>query len=207
MIAPLRTTLAAMAALALSGCVSLLPEAEPAQLYRLDAAIDTDRLSGGGEAFGVVLPDADFARAAGGDRILTVNEAEVAYIAEARWIAPASVLFEEALSRAFDVNPGAARLVTRGEYRQAEDVLRIDVRRFEAVYDRGEKAAPKVVVRVRATLVSREDRSLVAERIFETESRASANRVSSIVEAFDAASAEVLTDLVDWTNRRGGAAS
>ncbi|MDX5329791.1 MAG: ABC-type transport auxiliary lipoprotein family protein, partial [Caulobacteraceae bacterium] len=92
-------------------------------------------------------------------------------------------------------------------YRQAEDVLRIDVRRFEAVYDRGEKAAPKVVVRVRATLVSREDRSLVGERIFETESRASANRVSSIVEAFDAASAEVLTDLVDWTNRRGGAAS
>lgn len=204
MIATLRVLAATAAALALSACVSLLPEAEPSQLYRLNADLQVDRLAPGGESFGVVLPEAEFAQAAGGDRILTVNGAEAAYIAGARWIAPASTLFEEALSRAFDINPGPARLVTRGEHRQADQVLRVDLRRFEAVYDRGERAAPLVVVRMRATLVNRADRTLVAEEIFEAEVRAADNRVSAIVQAFDEASGEVLTQLVDWTNRRGG---
>jgi len=204
MIAALRALSLTAAALTLSACVSLLPEAEPSQLYRLDAAIDpAATASPPAPTFGLVLPSTGFVQAASGDRILTVTGDEVAYIASARWVAPATDLFEEAVERAFDANTGPARLVTRGEMRTAESVLRLDVRRFEAVYDRGQDAAPLVVVRLRATLVNRGDRALIDEEVFEAEVRAADNRVSAIVAAFDAGTGQVLTQLVDWSNRTG----
>lgn len=204
MIATLRTLIVAAAALALSACVSLLPDAEPSQLYSFGSAMtDEAAAPGSAESFGLVLPSTGFARAASGDRILTMTGAEAAYVAAARWVAPASVLFEEAVARAFDANAGPARLVTRGEVREAASVLRLDVRQFETVYDRGQNAAPIVVVRVRATLVSRDDRSLTAEQIFQAEVRAADNRVGQIVSAYDAAVSQVLAELVDWSNRNG----
>jgi len=204
MIAALRALSLTAAALALSACVSLLPDAEPSQLYRLEAAIDpAATVAPPAPTFGLVLPSSGFVQAASGDRILTVTGDEVAYIAGARWVAPASELFEEAVERAFDANAGPARLVTRGEMRNAESVLRLDVRRFEVVYDRGQDAAPLVRVRLRATLVNRGDRALLDEEVFEAEVRASDNRVSAIIAAFDAGTAQVLTQLVDWSNRVG----
>jgi len=204
MIAALRALSLTAAALALSACVSLLPDAEPSQLYRLEAAIDpAATVAPPSPTFGLVLPSSGFVQAASGDRILTVTGDEVAYIAGARWVAPASELFEEAVERAFDANAGPARLVTRGEMRNAESVLRLDVRRFEVVYDRGQDAAPLVRVRLRATLVNRGDRALLDEEVFEAEVRASDNRVSAIIAAFDAGTAQVLTQLVDWSNRVG----
>jgi len=204
MIAALRALSLIAAALALSACVSLLPDAEPSQLYRLEGAIDPSAtIAPPAPTFGLVLPSTGFVQAASGDRILTVTGDEVAYIAGARWVAPASELFEEAVERAFDANTGPARLVTRGEMRTAESVLRLDVRRFEVVYDRGQDAAPLVVVRLRATLVNRGDRALIDEKVFQAEVRATDNRVSAIVAAFDAGTGQVLTQLVDWSNRMG----
>ncbi len=124
-------------------------------------------------------------------------------MAGARWVAPASILFEEALAQAFDRNPGPARLITRGEVRPASSLLRLDVRRFETVYDSGKATAPVVVVRVRATLTARDDRTQVAEEIFEAQVRASDNRVGQIVAAYDAAVGEVLEAVVSWSNREG----
>ncbi|MBW0149946.1 MAG: membrane integrity-associated transporter subunit PqiC [Phenylobacterium sp.] len=208
MIAPLRTLIVTAAALALSACVSLLPDAEPSQLYSFGAGTTEDAATPrSAESFGLILPSTGFARAASGDRILTMTGAEAAYVASARWVAPASVLFEEAVARAFDANTGPARLVTRGEVREAASVLRLDVRQFETVYDRGQDAAPLVVVRVRATLVSRDDRALAAEEIFQAEIRAGDNRVSQIVSAYDAAVGQVLAELVDWSNRNGAPAA
>jgi cholesterol transport system auxiliary component len=204
MIAALRALSLIAAALALSACVSLLPDAEPSQLYRLEGAIDPSAtIAPPAPTFGLVLPSTGFVQAASGDRILTVTGDEVAYIAGARWVAPASELFEEAVERAFDANTGPARLVTRGEMRTAESVLRLDVRRFEVVYDRGQDAAPLVVVRLRATMVNRGDRALIDEEVFQAEVRATDNRVSAIVAAFDAGTGQVLTQLVDWSNRMG----
>lgn len=203
MIARLRTLIITAAALALSGCVTLLPDTDPSQLYSFGARIPETQAARSAESFGLVLPSTGFARAASGDRILTMTGAEAAYVASARWVAPASVLFEEAVAQAFDANPGPARLVTRGEVREAASILRLDVRQFETVYDRGQNAAPLVVVRVRATLVARDDRALAAEEIFQAEVRAGDNRVSQIVTAYDVAVNQVLEQLVDWSNRHG----
>ena len=74
MIAALRALSLTAAALALSACVSLLPDAEPSQLYRLEAAIDPAvTVAPPAPTFGLVLPSSGFVQAASGDRILTVE--------------------------------------------------------------------------------------------------------------------------------------
>ena len=91
----LTTAVLTLAAIALSGCISLFPKAEPAQLYRFQAQ-PTAQPFPPGPLFGVLRLGASFPRASAGDRILTVNDrGEAAYIAGARWVSPASVLFEE----------------------------------------------------------------------------------------------------------------
>ena len=197
----------AAVALSLSGCVSLFPKDDPAQLYRFDGEPPSAEQSAGRPAtqFGVVRAGGSFTRAASGDRILTVNGSTVAYVADSRWVAPAVTLFDEALTRAFDVNSGAARLVSRGQAAKADYSLRVDVARFEAVYDQGAKAAPLVVVSLRVAL-TRDDRTLAGADLIEAQVRASDNRVSAIVAAFDKAVGEVLNGLVAWTNRTGVAA-
>ncbi len=190
-------------ALSLSGCISLFPKAKPASLYRFGESDVSVPKGPPGAMFGVLKAPSAFTRAAAGDRILTSSNGEVAYIADARWVSPAFVLFEEAVARAFQNDPGRARLIGRGEVAKADLVLRLEVRTFEADYVNGPKAAPEVVVRVRGVLNRNSDRALVGDQVFEARVKAADNRVSAIVPAFDQATAKVLGDVVAWTNAAG----
>ena len=198
----LRFALVAACAAALAGCVSLLPKAKPAQLYRFTAAAGAIATAAptGGPSYAVVQSRGSFDRAASGDRILTVTGDQVAFVAEARWIAPAAVLFDEAVSRAFDSNAGPARLATRGEATRFDYVLRLDVRDFVAVYEHGRDAAPTVVVRLRANLIRIRDRAPVGDQVFEARVKAYDNRVSAIAAGFGKAVEQVLSQVVTWTN-------
>ena len=192
--------LAACAAL-LAGCITLLPDEEPAQLYRFDGDIQPAAASQAAP-FAVARLGGSFVQAAANDRILTMTGSRAAYVAGSRWVSPASVLFNEALSRAFDSDPGPARLLTRGDFSKADYVLRVDVTEFEAVYDQGARAAPEVLVSLRATLTGA-DRQLAGSKAFEIRVRASDNRVAAIVAAYDQAVGQALGELVAWTNNRG----
>ncbi|HRD26934.1 MAG TPA: ABC-type transport auxiliary lipoprotein family protein [Caulobacter sp.] len=188
----------ALAAIALSGCISVFPKAEPVQLYRFEAHAVAPPTAQG-PVFGVLRLGVGFPRASAGDRILTVSDrGEAAYIAGARWVSPASVLFEEQLASAFQ--GGRARLIGRGEVVKADVSLKLDVQTFEARYDRGPKAAPEVVVSVRGVITRNRDRALVGERIFNARVRAGENRVSAIVPAFNAALTQVLGEISGWVN-------
>lgn len=189
----------AVAALGLSGCISLFPKSEPAQLYRLDART-APGAPAAGPAFGVLRLSTGFPRASAGDRILTVGPGgEAAYIAGARWVSPAAVMFDELTAQAFQ-GAGRARLITRGEVARADLTLKLDVQAFEAVYDNGPKAAPKVVVTVRGVMTDSQTRALLGDRLFTAEVRAADNRVSAIVPAYDRALGQVLGELVAWVN-------
>lgn len=187
----------------LSGCISLFPKAKPASLYRFGEAEVSVPKGPPGAMFGVLKTTSAFTRAAAGDRILTSTNGEVAYIADARWVSPAFVLFEEAVARAFENDPGRARLIGRGEVAKADLMLRLEVRTFEADYVNGPKTAPEVVVRVRGVLNRSQDRALVGDQVFEARVKAADNRVSAIVPAFDQATAKVLGDVVAWVNAAG----
>ena len=196
-----RLGLLAASALALSACISLVPKTTPAELYRFgqfegpapgaaDRAAETPIFRAAGT----------FQRGSANDRLLTITGDKAAYIAETRWIAPATVLWDEALVAAFDADPGPTRLVSRGEPAHSDYLLRLDVRTFETRYDHGAKAAPVVVVRVRGAVLRNKDQSLAGERIFEAQARAADNRVSAIVPAYSRAVGDVLKAIIDWTN-------
>lgn len=188
----------AFVAVGLSGCVSVFPKSEPAQLYRFEATVPQRPESA--NKVGVLRLTSSFVRAAAGDRILTVNQSgEVAYIAETRWVSPASVLFDEEVSESF-LSAGRARLVSRGEITKAAYALKLDVVAFEALYDQGPKAAPQIVVTVRGVLTNSQDRSVVGDRLFTAKVRAGENRVGAIVPAFNQALSQTLTEIVGWVD-------
>lgn len=189
-------------ALAMSGCISLLPKSKPSQLYRFGQPTSGAAVTAAPGTVGVFRTASTFQRAAAGDRLLTISSVgQAQYVAETRWVAPAAVLWDEAVLAAFDADPGPVRLISRGEPATAQYILRLDVRNFEARYLSGPKAAPTVVVRVRAGLTHGTSRDY-AERTFEKQVAAADNRVTAIVPAFDKAVADVLTDVVAWTTEQ-----
>jgi cholesterol transport system auxiliary component len=187
---------APLAALSLAGCVSLLPKSTPAELYRFDVPSAT--ASARPDSIGVFRAGGQFQREAAGDRILTLTGERAAYIAGARWVAPAEVLFDQAVLNAFDGSTGRVRLVSRGEPVRSDYALRLDVRNFETEYSEGR--APAVLVRVRAMITRDQTPTPVAERIFEARAPAAENRVTAIVAAYNQALAKVLGDIVAWAN-------
>jgi cholesterol transport system auxiliary component len=192
------STLAAAAlAVSLVGCVSLFPKAKPSQLYSFKTAVAEAAAAPKPPAVTVLRAPTTFARSASTDRILTRTGNQTAYISEARWSAPASVLFDEALAAAFD--NGTVRLATRGEPGPSDAILRVEVRTFEADYRDGAEAAPTAVVEARATLTSLKDRNLVGTKLFRAEHKANDNRTGPIVEAYDAAVGDLMNQLVRWT--------
>jgi cholesterol transport system auxiliary component len=184
----------------LAGCVSLFPKQPPAQLYRFDVETAAQPPSPI-PPFDVSHVATIFDQAAAGDRMLTSTGNEAAYIAQARWVSPAAVLFDEAEVKAFDGAGGPARLLPRGGGGSIS--LQLDVQTFEAVYSNGPTAAPTVVVRVRGRLVHAGDRQVLGDRVFESRKPASDNRVSAIVQAFDAATSDDLSQIVAWTGTTG----
>jgi cholesterol transport system auxiliary component len=178
--------------LVLGGCISVFPKAKPVQMYRFGGSVPAAEASAG-PAKAVLKGATVFPAAASGDRILTATGAETAYIGGARWVAPASIMFDDVLLKAFDA-PGPVRLVERGEPIAAASTLRLDVRSFEARYP-----GPTAVVQVRATLIRNADHSVVGEKMFEASVPATDNRQGPIVAAFDAATGKVIADLRAWT--------
>lgn len=187
-------------ALTLAGCVTVFPDADPTTLYRFSGTIPAVAETSAPKV-GVVKIGGSFTQAAAGDQILTVTGDKVAYLAGARWAGPATTLLDEALLRAFASNGGPARLVARGEPSRLSLALRLDVQTFEAVYDKSPKAAPKIVVVTHLVISRAGDRVAVTDRILTHEVRASANRVSAVVRAFDTATSETLAEIVDLTNQ------
>ena len=128
---------------------------------------------------------------------------ETAYIKGARWVSPASDLYQESLENAFAAQATRVRLIGPRELIRGERSLDIDMRAFEARYD-APGAVPVVVVTARARLLALPDRTVAAERTFTVQQPAAANRVSAIVEAFDIAARDLNTQIVDWTDANAG---
>ncbi len=198
----LRLIAVAGVSLALSGCISLLPKSKPADLYRFGQPGAAEAITAPQGQVGVFRTNSTFQRESAGDRLLTVSDGKVAYIADTRWAVPAVVLWDEAVLAAFDADPGHVRLISRGEPASAAYILRLDVRNFEARYEHGPKAPPTIVVRVRGAITRSGKTPGVVEKIFEKQVTAGDNRVSAIVPAYDRAVREVLKDVVAWTSEQ-----
>jgi cholesterol transport system auxiliary component len=197
----IRLAVAAAGALAVSAC-ALLSTPDPVQTYRFGSAPVA-----GAEAMAspvqVSLRRVEFPEAVEGDKLLGVTGTETAYIKGARWVSPAADLYMESLENAFAAQATRVRLIGPRELTRGDRTLDVDVRSFEARYE-APGAAPTIVVTARARLLAMPDRTVAAERLFTVEQAAGANRVSAIVEAFDAATRDLNSQIVGWTDANAG---
>lgn len=199
-----RLLLAAALAASLGGCVSLFPKEKPVQLYRFEhAAAPATATSAVAAAASFTLKArvSGFDPAAASDRILSSTGDDTAYIAQARWVTPAVSLFDAALTRAFETQPGPASLLGPGEFAAADKRLFVDVETFEVRMDKARGAPPHVVVVVSAALEASGAAATRQERIFRADVPADANAMSAIIPAFDRAVTSVLDDVVSWVDR------
>ena len=203
--------LAASAAICLSlglgGCVTVFPKTKPVQLYSFGSDIGRPAPTPAvvqTSLVGTLRMTLEFTRAADREQILTSAGDANAYISDARWIAPASVLFEEAANRAFETASPPIRLLQRGDNGAATLTLHVEVQSFEADYGANWRGDPTVVVRVRTLLTRAGDRGPPLEGHFESRKPVDENRVGHIVSAYDAATADALKQVVDWTTEHAG---
>jgi ABC-type uncharacterized transport system auxiliary subunit len=113
-------------------------------------------------------------------------------------VAPARILFQEAVVHAFEAKAQRTQIVNVGDVGPAGAVLRIDVTAFEARYSRA-GATPTIVVSLAARL-NRSDGAVLDQRDFTVSKTADANTVSAIVRTFDGATDQILTDVTTWAD-------
>lgn len=199
LIRPLAATVATMA---LSAC-ALLSTPDPVQTYRFGGGVAATSAAAVASPVQVTLRRVEFPEAVEGDKLLGVTGTEAAYIAGARWVSPAADLYMESIENAFAAQATRVRLIGARELTRGQRSLDIDIRSFEARYD-APGATPTIVVTARARMLVLPERTVSAERVFTVEQPATANRVSSIVEAFDLATRDINTQIVAWTDDSAG---
>jgi len=194
----IKMALVALCALSVSACVSLLPETTPSAIYRLSSP---EARAWTGESRTVVEVVSPLApRGLAGDEIaLQMADGHIAYMAGARWIAPAPRVMQSLIVDTFNATDTrlAPALPEDGVRTQYE--LRLSLDEFEAVYDEGDNRAPLVRVRLSARLVAPRGRRFVGSTVLVGEVRASSNRIGAIIAAFDQAATQVSRELADWT--------
>lgn len=195
-------TLAAPLLAALGGCVSLLPQAKPVVLYSFGLE-QGPTPAPAANTRNVVLEPIDFPRESMTDGILTVQGSQTAYLSRARWVAPAPVLFRQAVQRAFD-RVSSTRILGRGEPGPDAGLLHVEVVRFEADYT-APNGPPTVRVTLRVRLAAADGRPVDAT-LFDVSKPIAENRLDPIAAGFDAATGEALTSLAQWVDQRSAQA-
>ncbi len=201
----LKTAAVLGAAIALTGCVTLLPKTKPAQLYRFGYTPEmveqkAEAAGTAGRAFGmaptgIVFGTVTFPQDSAGDRIVTVEGSEVAYVAEARWTSAASGLFKDAISTGFARGGQTVTLEPRGPT-AANFRLDISVRKFETDYKRNR---PTVSVALDARLIRLSDRMVVGQKFISADIPVRKSDMSLMADGYNQATTQVVTSLIDFS--------
>jgi cholesterol transport system auxiliary component len=207
-------TIAALgvATIGLVGCVTLLPKTKPVQLYHLgleaQAGAEAAAKAAAKAAAVPVLQGAiQFNRDIAGDRLLTRQGDQAAYVADARWTMPASLMFEESLANAFMRGSGDARLISAKDPVSAKLILRLDVRALEVRYSEGSRRSPLAAVIISGLLADADKRTIVSQSAFDCQVPAKSNRVQSLVSAMNDALSDCQTKVVAWTDQTAARAA
>lgn len=187
----------ALAALSLSACVSFLPDPAPADVvYRLSPSaagvmqsptakvVRIDR-----PAVSLILETRAIMVSPDGRRLLAAEGA--------KWSELIPVMVQESF---IDVMGQRANLVgvIPSSGARTDTRVHITIKRFEAEFDQGEERAPLATVHYAMTLSDASNRNLIDSYDVYKTVRANEVRVSSIVEAMDAANKGALNELADW---------
>ena len=191
------------AALLLPAC-TILPKAEPLDVYLLPAIAPVSASATQAAPWSLRIARPAAGVHLSGQRIVVVPEDNrVSVYTGAGWSDPAPVLVRNRLLDAFRADGRVAGLSSDDKQLQADFELDSDLRAFQSEYRDGR---PEAVVRLDARLVHTATRRIVASRSFALRAPATDTAVPVVVQAFGAAADRLAAEVVEWTVREGSAA-
>ncbi|KAF6691786.1 membrane integrity-associated transporter subunit PqiC [Pseudomonas sp. EKM23D] len=186
-------------ALALISACSILPKADPSDVYRLASAQATSQGTPVSWSLRVTKPQtSEFLDS---PRIAVVPNGDlISSYANSRWSDPAPVLLRNRLLDGFQRDGRVTLLSTDDTNLQADYELGGQLQAFQSQY-RGN--AVEVVIRLDARLVRGSDQRILASRRFEVRQPVSDTQVPGVVAAFGQAGDQLNKQVVDWVVAQG----
>ncbi|WP_112192868.1 ABC-type transport auxiliary lipoprotein family protein [Pseudomonas sp. LG1E9] len=186
-------------ALALVSACSILPKADPSDVYRLASAQATTQ--GTPVSWSLRLSKPQTSEFLDSPRIAVVPNGDlISSYANSRWSDPAPVLLRNRLLDGFQRDGRVTLLSTDDTNLQADYELGGQLQAFQSEY-RG--SAVEVVIRLDARLVRGSDQRIIASRRFEVHQPVTDIKVPAVVAGFGLAGDQLNKQVVDWVVQQG----
>ncbi|WP_411381686.1 ABC-type transport auxiliary lipoprotein family protein [Pseudomonas sp. MPB26] len=193
----------ALAALALVSACSILPKADPSDVYRLAASPTATQGTAVAWSLRVTKPQAS--EFLDSPRIAVVpNGNLISSYANARWSDPSPVLLRNRLLDGFQRDGRVTLLSTDDTNLQSDYELGGQLQAFQSEYH---GSTVEVVIRLDARLVRGSDQRIVASRRFEVRQPAEDTKVPAVVAGFGLAGDQLNRQVVDWVVAQGNSAA
>ncbi|QLL13613.1 ABC-type transport auxiliary lipoprotein family protein [Pseudomonas chlororaphis] len=194
--------LALAAGFALSGACSILPQADPVDIYRLPTAQGAAaQPQGHAQPWSLRLTKPLASDALNSARIAVIPQGDViSSYKDARWSDPAPVLLRNRLLDGFLADGRVQLLGTDDSDVQTDLELGGNLQAFQSEY---QGKAVAVVIRLDARLVRGYDQKILASQRFEVRQPLSDTKVPAVVAGFGQAGDALNRQVVEWTVKQG----
>lgn len=185
-------------ALSLSSACSILPKAEPADVYRLPSAATSQPAAASTAVTWSLRINKPLASdALNSPKIAVVPDGNlISNYKGARWSDPAPLLLRNRMLDAFQRDGRVPRLSADDSNLQADYELAGELQAFQSEYSASGLA---VVVRYDARLVQGRSQRILASRRFEVRQPLSDKQLPAVVNGFGSASDQLVAQLLAWT--------
>ncbi|ETK18907.1 ABC-type transport auxiliary lipoprotein family protein [Pseudomonas sp. FH1] len=189
-------------ALALVSACSILPKADPSDVYRLASAQTTNQAAPVSWSLRVNKPQtSEFLDS---PRIAVVPNGDlISSYANSRWSDPSPVLLRNRFMDGFQRDGRVTLLSTDDTNLQSDYELGGQLQAFQSEYH---GSAVEVVIRLDARLVRGSDQRIVASRRFEVRQPVADTKVPAVVAGFGQAGDQLNKQVVDWVVQQGNTA-
>ncbi|MFL1502033.1 LPS assembly lipoprotein LptE [Pseudomonas sp. O64] len=195
--------LIAPVALALISACSILPKADPSDVYRLASAQTVSQGTPVSWSLRVSKPQSS--EFLDSPRIAVVpNGNLISSYANSRWSDPTPVLLRNRFMDGFQRDGRVTLLSTDETNLQADYELGGQLQAFQSEY---RASAVEVVIRLDARLVRGSDQRIIASRRFEVRQPVGDTKVPAVVAAFGQAGDQLNKQVVDWVVQQGNTAA
>ncbi|SCY03563.1 ABC-type transport auxiliary lipoprotein family protein [Nitrosospira sp. Nsp13] len=115
--------------------------------------------------------------------------------ANSRWAAAPATLLTQRV-KGYIAGVSNERVVSAGDGVRADYILRLELEEFTQIFDTPHQS--RAVIRLRASLIERSTRSLLAQRSFSTEQAAPTANAAGAVRGLTEASDKLIENLISW---------
>ncbi|MBN2992179.1 membrane integrity-associated transporter subunit PqiC [Pseudomonas cedrina subsp. fulgida] len=193
----------ALAALALLSACSILPKADPSDVYRLAASQTAPQ--GTPVAWSLRVTKPQTSEFLDSPRIAVVPKGDlISSYANARWSDPSPVLLRNRLLDGFQRDGRVTLLSTDDTNLQSDYELGGQLQAFQSEYH---GSGVEVVIRLDARLVRGSDQRIIASRRFEVRRPVTGTKVPAVVAGFAQAGDQLNRQVVDWVVAQGNSAA